>query len=122
MHGRDRRHPLDVLDDWFNHPSYRGCLFLLACAEFPSPNDPVHCAAAKHFGLAAEELARIATAAGVDDPAALAREWILLMQGATTNRMVGNGDDAARVARRVAEQLLASRLGAPRAAVTDAPP
>lgn len=100
----------DVLDEWFSLPEYRGCLFLLACAEFPSPNDPVHCAAASHFGLAAEELTKIARAAGVDDPPALAREWILLMQGATTNRMVGGGDDAAGVARRIAEQLLARRL------------
>lgn len=100
----------DVLDEWFNHPDYRGCLFLLACAEFPAPHDPVHCAAASHFGLATEELTKIAAAAGVDDPAALAREWVLLMQGATTHRMVGGGDGAARLARGIAEQVLARRL------------
>lgn len=99
----------DVLDEWFTRSEYRGCLFILACAEFPSPADPVHQVAARHYGLAEEELVRIARAAGVDDPPALAREWVLLLQGATTNRMVGS-DGAARVARAIAEQVLERRL------------
>lgn len=100
----------DVLDEWFTSTEYRGCLFILACAEFPSPDDPIHRVAARFHGFAEEEFARMAAAAGVDDPAALAREWVLLMQGATTNRMVGGDDGAARVARGLAEPLLARRL------------
>lgn len=100
----------DVLDEWFTSTEYRGCLFILACAEFPSPDDPIHRVAARFHGFAEEEFARMAAAAGVDDPAALAREWVLLMQGATTNRMVGGDDGAARVARGLAEQVLARRL------------
>ncbi|NJL30866.1 MAG: TetR/AcrR family transcriptional regulator [Phycisphaerales bacterium] len=30
----------DVMDQWFNDPAYRGCLFINACAEFPLPHDP----------------------------------------------------------------------------------
>src|SRR6187455_3379966 len=38
----------DVLDDWFTGPSYEGCIFISACAEFPSRTHPVHRAAASH--------------------------------------------------------------------------
>jgi len=38
----------DVMDLWFNDPSFGGCLFLNAAAEYPDPRDPIHQAAAEH--------------------------------------------------------------------------
>src|SRR5438034_2756008 len=38
----------DVLDEWFNAPDFRGCMFINTAAEFPNPHDPVHQAAAAH--------------------------------------------------------------------------
>lgn len=100
----------DVLDEWFTLDRYRGCVFILACAEFPDPRDPVHRVAARHFGVAEEEIAKMAAAAGADDPAALAREWVTLMQGATVDRLVRGDDLGAQVARSIAEAILARRL------------
>src|SRR5262245_24259376 len=42
----------DVMDEWFNHPTYNGCMFVLACAEFPVRTDPIHKRAAKAFEAA----------------------------------------------------------------------
>lgn len=96
----------DVLDDWFTGPSYQGCIFISACAEFPSAKHPVHRAAAAHFAASEEQIRSIAKAAGARDPEALARQWVMLLQGAVTLRLTVGDDGAARRARGLAEVLL----------------
>lgn len=102
----------DVLDDWFNDTSYGGCIFISACAEFPSRKHPVHRLAADHFAASEDGIRSIAKAAGAADPAALARQWVLLLQGAVVLRLTVGDDGAARRARDLGEQLLASQLPA----------
>ena len=102
----------DVLDEWFNHPDYQGCLFLTACAEFPSPNDPIHRAAADNYKTAEADLEKIAAAAGADDPKALARELVTLSQGAVTRRLVFGDNNAAKVARELGELAIKRRIRA----------
>jgi len=102
----------DVLDEWFTHPDFRGCIFLHACAEFPSPLDPIHRAAANHYAISEDTVRQIAEAAGARDPAALAKEWVLLLEGAIAHRMVSGFDEAARVAKRIAERRLDEALAA----------
>jgi AcrR family transcriptional regulator len=87
----------DVMDEWFNHPEYRGCMFVLACAEFPVRTDPIHQRAAKSFALVEEQTRGLAKAAGVR-----------LIEGALTRRLVGGDDGAARAAREVVERMLAA--------------
>ncbi len=100
----------DVVDEWFNDPRYRGCLFLLASQEFPNPKDPIHKAAAKHYVASEASVRQMAEAAGVDDPDTFAQEWVVLLQGALTYRQVAGADGAARIARGLAEGLLERRL------------
>jgi len=100
----------DVLDEWFTHASFRGCIFLHACAEFPSPHDPIHQAAAQHYAVSERTIAQVARAAGAPEPEALARSWSLLMQGAITTRMATGDDQAARRARGLAELVLERAL------------
>ncbi len=100
----------DVLDDLFTRPDYRGCLFLTATTEFPSRKHPVHKAAAAHYEESEAQLRGIAEAARAPNPAALARTWVILLQGAIMTRGTTGDDSAARVARQAAEQLLATAL------------
>ncbi len=100
----------DVLDDWFTHNDYLGCLFLSACTEFPSPHDPIHQAAAAHSRASEAEMEKMAAAAGADDAKALARELMLLSEGAFTKRLVFGDNDAAKVAKQLAELTLQRRL------------
>ncbi len=101
----------DVLDEWFTHEDFRGCIFLHACAEFPSPNHPVHRAAASHYAVSEGDVAKMASAAGVSHPETLAKEWVLLLEGAITHRMATGFDLSARVAKGIATRLLDAASG-----------
>ena len=102
----------DVLDEWFTHPDFRGCIFLHACAEFPCRTDPVHQAAASHYAVSEQTVAQMATACGVADPAVFAKQWMVLLNGAITYRMTSGDDHAARIIKPVAERLLEGALAA----------
>lgn len=97
----------DVMDDYFNEEKFTGCLFINACAEFPMPGDPIHQAAADHYRKAAGILETLADQAGLNDPAGIARQWLVLLQGAISQRLVLGDNDAARDARCIAEGVLA---------------
>ena len=96
----------DVLDDWFNDERYKGCIFMSSCHEFPSQTHPVHLAAASHFLTGEAEVESMAKAAGARDPKAVARQWVLLMQGASALRLTVGDNGAARRAKGLAEALL----------------
>ena len=96
----------DVFDEWFNHPDYFGCLFLNACVEFPSPNDPIHRAGSENYEHMTGMIAEIARRAGANDPEQLADELTILIQGALTHRQVRSDNAAAAKARKVAEALI----------------
>ena len=103
----------DVLHDWFNEPRYRGCLFLMAMADYPLPSHPVHRAAANHYLVTRDELAKMAEAAGATDPGVLAREWTQLIIGTIAAFLLDRDQRAATTARRMAETVLARHLGEP---------
>lgn len=96
----------DVLDEWFNHPDYYGCMFLNVCVEFPSPNDPIHQVGMGHYCDAKAELTEVARQAGAKDPELLAEQIIVLMQGTLTHRQVTGDNDAAAKARPVVQSLV----------------
>lgn len=102
----------DVLHEWFTDTAFRGCIFVHACAEFPSRNDPVHRAAQRHFLVADETIQKIAAAAGARDPAGLAATWSLLLQGAIIRRMTAGVDHSAITAKQIAERILDQELSA----------
>ncbi len=96
----------DVLDEWFNHPDYFGCMFLNVCVEFPSPHDPIHRLGMEHYLDAKAEFVQLAKAAGAKDPERLAEQIVVLMQGTLTHRQVTGDNDAAVKAREVLELLI----------------
>ncbi len=96
----------EVLDEYFNHPDFKGCQFLNACAEFPSPNDPIHQEAAKHYINGEKMICEAAKRLGVEGPDDLARQITMLIEGVLTRRLVTSDNDAAIVARDIAEMLI----------------
>lgn len=96
----------DVLDLWFNDPSFGGCIFINAAAEFPDPNDPAHQAAAAHKKRNREDILALAHKANLRDPEAFADLYITILEGTLVMRHVHGRNDAARSTRPVIENLI----------------
>jgi AcrR family transcriptional regulator len=102
----------DAIDEWVAG-DFHGCPFVKACGEYDDVADPVHAAALAHKRRMFVFIRRLAEAAGVDDPARLAGELFLLLEGATIVAQVTRDRSTARRARAAAETLVAASLTAP---------
>ena len=100
----------DVLDAYFNDPEFRGCIFITAAAEFVSPTDPAHAAAAAHVASLQAFIHDLAVAARACEPEYLAEQLTLLIQGAIVLRHVTGNLKAAELARSTAIPLLEFQL------------
>lgn len=96
----------DALDEWCRAPNFRGCLFIRAAAEFQEPDDPIHVQAAAHKALLLEHFRSLAAAAGAADPMLLARQLLLLKEGAVVAAQVEGCREATQQARIAAATLL----------------
>jgi AcrR family transcriptional regulator len=100
----------DALEEWFERPDFRGCMFINAAAEFSGVSDPSHreiCRESqRHYELVRDMLVNLAEDAGAKDPRALADGLSLLMEGAIVTAQITGKPDAARQARAAAASLL----------------
>jgi len=90
-------------------PSCRGCGFQGAAAEFPDPAHPAHKVALAHKRQILERFTALGREAKLRSPETLARQLLLLMDGAwVAARMFGPRNPAAGVAE-AARALIAAR-------------
>ena len=93
----------DVFDSWFQESDFRGCIFMSAANEFPSPNDSIHRAALVH----GEHLFRV-----IRDFAA---QLMIIISGAIATRQTAGHLNAAKFAKAAAEALISAAIAeAPR--------
>ncbi|QDV72293.1 TetR/AcrR family transcriptional regulator [Botrimarina mediterranea] len=102
----------DVVEQIIGDEEFHGCVFVNVAIEFPLPHDPAHVAAANSKRAVEKMVGDLATEAGADDPAALAHELCLIMEGAYVTRSVGCEGDTISAARRLARLAIKSRCGA----------
>ncbi|AOK60808.1 TetR family transcriptional regulator [Burkholderia ubonensis] len=102
----------DVLRDWFSQPDFHGCAFLNASGEIADADDPVRIVARAHkarlLAFVRERLDALADDAGLERRtlARVARQWLVLIDGAIGVALVSGDATAARDARATAELLL----------------
>ena len=106
----------DVLDEWFNHPDFGGCMFINAAAEFPDPRDPVHQVAAEHKRRSRDVVRDQAKSAGAPDPEQFADLYTAILEGTLILRQVHGRHDAAKLMRGTIEQLIAAHIKSPSSA------
>ncbi|MDN8002971.1 TetR/AcrR family transcriptional regulator [Burkholderia multivorans] len=106
----------DVLRDWFAQPGFHGCAFLNTSGEIADADDPVRVVAREHkarlLAFVRERLDAYADVAGIERRtlARLARQWLVLIDGAIGVALVSGDAGAARDARAAAELLLDAAL------------
>lgn len=86
----------DVFGGWFRRPDFEGCSFVTVLLEHPSAGSRVHAAAVRHLENIRGFLRDLATAAGIDDADAFARQWHILMKGSIISAQEGDQSAAAR--------------------------
>lgn len=97
----------DALGEWFAEPDFRGCMFIKASAEYQEAGHPIHAQSAEHKRLLFNHVRDLAEAAGAADPDALARQLLLLKEGAIVTAHLGHTEDPAGDAKATAAELLA---------------
>ncbi|HKF00587.1 MAG TPA: helix-turn-helix domain-containing protein [Actinomycetes bacterium] len=99
----------DALEEWFASEDFRGSFIANAAAELRSePDHPGHAVIAEHRQTIRQLLEDLAKAAGAGDPAALAAQLQVLMDGAIALAAVDRRPAAARSARDLAVAALRS--------------
>lgn len=102
----------DILAEWFEEPGFRGCMFINAAVEFPSPNDPIHTTAAQHGESMFKVIRARAQEAGTSQPEVLAKQISMLLSGALVSRSVDLDRTAVETARAMGEMVMERHLGA----------
>lgn len=127
-HGRTPRAQLlgmfDLLREWFDSPGFHGCAFLNASGEIASPDDPIRVVAREHKAALLRFIGECCNAfareQGIDarKAAALARQWLVLVDGAIAVALVSGSPDTARDAKAAAQRLLDGAAASPHAQVS----
>ncbi|MEV4656667.1 TetR/AcrR family transcriptional regulator [Micromonospora sp. NPDC049301] len=97
----------DALGTWYAEPAFRGCAIVNAATQHHT--DPARRVAVRHLDRYLELLTDIAQRAGAGDPQMLARQLLILIEGATVvadHHDTGHG--AAEHAKQAALTLLAT--------------
>ena len=98
----------DALQEWFARPDFRGCMFIKAAAEYQDAEHPIHVQSAEHKRLLFNYVRSRTEAAGASDPDGLARQLLLLKEGAIVSAQLGHAPNSAAEAKLAAKALIAA--------------
>ncbi len=103
----------DVLREWFEGPDFRGCAFINASVELANPDHPGHRVALEHQQSIYRYILSLAESAEISSPEQLARQLLLLVQGAIVVAMMEGSWSTASQAKKAATTLIqtASKSG-----------
>ena len=96
----------DALEEWFDEPGYKGCMFIKASSEFQEASHPIHKQSADHKRMLESHVSELARKAELADPDGLARQLLLLKEGAIVTAHLGHTDKPAQDAKAAAVQLI----------------
>ncbi len=99
-----------ALGQWFGGGRFYGCAFMNAIAEHDKEERWLRDIAAEHHGHVLGFLATLAERAGFAEPGLLAKQLLLLIDGATAALMVTNDASVLAIAARNVNAVLATSL------------
>jgi len=98
-----------VLKSWFDSDGFRGCAFINTSGETGDPQDPVRQLAKLHKQKLLDYVTRLCIEQGVEDPEALARQLLILIDGAITVALIMGDHSAADHAQAILKVLLVEK-------------
>lgn len=101
----------DALGEWFQEDDFRSCLSIRASSEYPDREHAVHKVSAEHKRLLLTYIIGLAHQAGAENPGALARQLMLLMDGAIITAHLQGPKGVAEDAKTAATALIDAAVG-----------
>lgn len=95
----------DAIEEWFRQDGFQGCMFVKASAEFQTADDPINRQALAHKQVLTEQFSGLARMAGFADPLAIAKQLMVLKEGAIVLAAMSHTPEPAHDARALAELL-----------------
>jgi len=95
-----------VLRGWFDSEGFRGCAFINTAGEVGDHNDPIRQIAKLHKQKLLDYTLDLTEQLNIEQPVVLAKQLLILIEGAITISYVMGDSSAADSAREVAERLL----------------
>lgn len=96
----------DVYQEWSKSSDFYGCTFVNASAEFSDLSSPIHALCAEHKRLMLRYIQELAEAAGIEDGDYLAKQLMMLIDGATVLTQVTGKAELFHQAKKTAKELL----------------
>ncbi|ANI84896.1 transcriptional regulator [Kosakonia oryzae] len=95
-----------ALTECVSNNRYPGCLFIAACTFFPDPGHPIHQLADQQKRDAYDFTHQVLTQLEVDDPAMVAKQMELVLEGCLSRMLVKRSQADVDTAQRLAEDIL----------------
>ncbi|MFK7700872.1 TetR/AcrR family transcriptional regulator [Pseudomonas caspiana] len=102
-----------VLKGWFESEGFRGCAFINTAGEIGDAEDPIRQLAKAHKQKLFDYALELSQQLDIEQPEALAKQLLILIDGAITLALVMGDHNAADSARDMAQVLLKSALKNP---------
>jgi len=96
----------DALEEWFAQKGFQGCMFIKASAEYQNKEDPINVQSAEHKRLLLDHFTALAAEAELEDPPGIARQLLILKEGAIVLAAMTHSQAPAQDAKAAAIDLL----------------
>ena len=96
----------DALEEWFDEPGFKGCMFVKASSEYQETRHPIHQQSADHKRLLERHVIELAKKGGLANPEVLARQLLLLKEGAIVTAHLAHTKNPAQDAKAAAILLV----------------
>lgn len=101
----------DAMEEWFADPGFRSCMFIKASSEFQTRGEPIHTMSAEHKSLLARYFEELARDAGAKEPEQLAKQLLIIKEGAIVLAHLHDPDQVARDSKALAKTLIDAAIG-----------